>query len=60
MKNYIIKDLNLDGFEEKTIITESACFYDIILNLDYIFEKKTNKNLYKIKIEGMPGRSFWF
>ena len=52
--------LNLDGFEEKTIITESACFYDIILNLDYIFEKKTNKNLYKIKIEGMPGRSFWF
>ena len=52
--------LNLDGFEEKTIITESACFYDIILNLDYLFEKKTNKNLYKIKIEGMPGRSFRF
>lgn len=52
--------LNLDGFESNTIITESASFFDIIMNLKYKLEKKCTKNLYKIKIEGMPGRSFWF
>ena len=52
--------LNLDGFEEKTIVTESASFFDIIINMNYKFKKETNTNLYKIKIEGMPGRSFGF
>lgn len=52
--------LNLDGFEEKTIITESASFFDIIVNMNYKFKNEINTNLYKIKIEGMPGRSFWF
>lgn len=50
--------INLDGFENKTIITESASFFDIIMNLNFKFEKKLVKNLYIIKIEGMPGRSF--
>ncbi len=48
------KMINLDGFEEKTIITESASFWDIIMNLNY--EKEENlDNFYKIEVNGMKG-----
>ena len=33
------KMINLDGFEENTIIKESTCFYDIILNTNYDFNE---------------------
>lgn len=46
--------INLDGFDEKTIITESASFFDIIMNLDYKKEERT-ENLYKIEVKGMKG-----
>ena len=35
--------LNLDGFEENTIIIESACFYDIILKSNYQFQRPNTK-----------------
>ena len=47
--------INLDGFDKKTIITESACFYDIIMNLNYELKEQSFSSVYKIKIEGMPG-----
>ena len=47
--------INLDGFDKKTIITESACFYDIIMNLNYKLKETSFSSVYKIKIEGMPG-----
>ena len=47
--------INLDGFEEHTIIIESASFFDVILNMKYAqFSKDTNK-LYKISLTGMEG-----
>ncbi|MCI9178313.1 MAG: aminoacyl-histidine dipeptidase [Clostridia bacterium] len=48
------KLLSLDGFEENTIITESACFYDIVLKSSHCF-KENESNLYKIELTGMPG-----
>ena len=47
--------LNLDGFEENTIIIESACFYDIILKRENNFKKHTRKNKYEIQLKGMLG-----
>lgn len=47
--------INLDGFNKKTIITESACFYDIIMNLNYELKEQLTSSVYKIKLDGMPG-----
>ena len=50
--------LNLDGFEENTIIVESACFYDIVIKSNYEFKKKIDKEkeqFYQIEIIGLPG-----
>ena len=47
--------LSLDGFEENTILIESACFYDIILQMQYTFGNTINKNAYEIKLTGMLG-----
>lgn len=47
--------LSLDGFEENTIIIESACFYDIILELQYVFKNVKNKKAYEINISGFSG-----
>lgn len=46
--------LNLDGFDENTIISEAACFYDLILKTNYQFIKKKQKG-YKISIRGLLG-----
>lgn len=47
--------INLDGFEENTIIIESASFFDIILNGKYNFRKDINKKVYKINLKGLLG-----
>lgn len=47
--------LSLDGFEENTIIIESACFYDIILEMQYVFKNIKNKKAYEINISGFSG-----
>lgn len=49
------KLLNLDGFEENTIIIGSACFYDIILNTNYVFKENEDMHEYEINLSGMPG-----
>lgn len=49
------KMINLDGFEENTIIKESTCFYDIILKANYEFEKVLNGNVYEISLTGLKG-----
>ena len=46
--------LSLDGFEEKTIINESACFYDLLIKNNFCFNDKFNY-YYKISINGLPG-----
>ena len=49
--------LNLDGFEENTILIESAGFYDIILKMNNNFEKikedliETNNKEYNSNLE---------
>lgn len=48
------KLINLDGFEENTIILESASFFDIILETNYNFEEKKSE-IYKISLKGMEG-----
>ena len=49
--------LNLDGFEENTILIESAGFYDIILKMDYRSntKKEGNFDLYEISLTGLEG-----
>lgn len=47
--------LNLDGFEENTILSESACFYDIILNSFYHFQEHLAGDIYTIQLTGLPG-----
>lgn len=47
--------INLDGFEENTIIIESASFFDIILNSNYAFKSTSEKNFYKISLSGLQG-----
>ena len=52
------KMINLDGFEENTIIKESTCFYDIILNLNYEFEDiniEEEEHIYEIVLKGLKG-----
>ena len=47
--------IGLDGFEENTIIVESACFYDIILKKDYKFDFCNIKNSFRISLNGLKG-----
>ena len=47
--------INLDGFEENTIITESASFFDIILELKNKFEKIKKDKKIRIALAGMEG-----
>lgn len=48
--------ISLDGFDKKTIITESASFYDIVMNLNYnVISENNNDYKYKINLFGMPG-----
>ena len=49
------KMINLDGFEENTIIKESTCFYDIILNTNYEFNEVSKGNIYEISLKGLKG-----
>ena len=49
------KMINLDGFEENTIIKESTCFYDIILNTNYDFNEVSKGNIYEISLKGLKG-----
>lgn len=46
--------INLDGFEEHTIINESAGFVDIIIKTNYKYTDSSD-NLYKVSVEGMEG-----
>lgn len=47
--------LNLDGFEENTILIESASFHDLLL-LDHYTQRKITKTLsYKITLSGLLG-----
>lgn len=47
--------INLDGFEENTIIIESASFFDIILKSNYEFKSTGASNVYKISLQGLEG-----
>lgn len=47
--------INLDGFEERTVILESAGFSDIVLNMNYDFSEVSESNCYKIALNGMDG-----
>lgn len=47
--------LSLDGFEENTVILESACFYDIILGIQYTLKKPKTRNAYEVSVTGMLG-----
>lgn len=47
--------LNLDGFEEDTIIIESAAFSDIVMKSKYEFATSKNKYQYRIKLTGLQG-----
>lgn len=47
--------INLDGFEADTIITESASFFDILLETNFKFEKTNFDKIYTISLSGMLG-----
>ena len=47
--------LNLDGFEENTIIIESAAFSDIIMKLKYQWSQPKNQYQYHILLKGLKG-----
>lgn len=49
--------INLDGFEENTIIIGSACFFDIILKSNYEFRQieSMRSNIYKVSLSGLLG-----
>lgn len=49
--------INLDGFEENTIIVGSASFYDIVLNFNYSFENidSDDINVYRVSLQGLFG-----
>lgn len=47
--------LNLDGFEENTVIIESAAFHDIIMKPKYKAKILSNKNNYAISLSGLKG-----
>ena len=47
--------LNLDGFEENTIIIESAAFSDIIMKLKHQWSQPKNQYQYHILLKGLKG-----
>lgn len=47
--------INLDGFESDTIITESASFFDIVLETNFKFKKSNSEKVYTINLTGMLG-----
>ena len=47
--------INLDGFESDTIITESASFFDIVLETNFKFKKSNPEKVYTINLSGMLG-----
>jgi len=47
--------ISLDGFEENTIIIESASFFDIILKMNYKFENSIKNKIYTITLSGLYG-----
>lgn len=49
------KMINLDGFDAHTIITESASFFDIVVNMNYTNYKTENDSKYKISLSGLEG-----
>ena len=51
--NYL---LNLDGFDENTILTESAAYYDLVLKSSFFKKEKSNKKYtYAIHLNGLMG-----
>lgn len=48
------KLINLDGFDENTILVESASFTDIDIHTNYEFKEKEN-TFYEISINNLPG-----
>ena len=56
------KMINLDGFEDNTIIKESVSFFDILIRQNYSFErleenedKNNSLNIYEITLKGLKG-----
>ncbi len=48
--------LNLDGFDENTILTESAAYYDLVMKkIDLTRKKSTKKYAYAISLTGLFG-----
>lgn len=49
--------INLDGFEENTIIVGSASFFDIVLKWNYNFENidSNDINIYRVSLHGLLG-----
>ena len=51
--NYL---LNLDGFDENTILTESAAYYDLVMKSSFFEKIRTNKEYtYLIHLTGLMG-----
>lgn len=47
--------ISLDGFEENTVVIESACFYDIVLKGSYTFKNTNLNKVYTISLQGLEG-----
>ncbi|MCI9233061.1 MAG: aminoacyl-histidine dipeptidase [Bacilli bacterium] len=47
--------LNLDGFEENTIVIESAAFYDVLYHDQYELQDISNTKGYQISLSGLLG-----
>ncbi|MEG2322666.1 MAG: M20/M25/M40 family metallo-hydrolase [Bacilli bacterium] len=47
--------INLDGFEDNTIIIESASFYDLLMHCNYKTTSPSNNNYFKIELNGLLG-----
>lgn len=47
--------LNLDGFDENTIIRESASYYDLVMDKEQKTTKSKYENTYKVSLNGLLG-----
>lgn len=47
--------INLDGFNDNTIIIESSSFFDILFSTPFSFISCNQKNAYEIKLKGLLG-----
>ena len=47
--------LNLDGFEEHTVLIESAGFWDIVIPMQFARKKIVQENYYQIQLSGLLG-----